>query len=108
MKPPPDHRWLPNGNCSCDAKSLHTKIEDLTKALARTERELAKVKGLFKFVTGGFYEDEEKRVIRIINGGLRDTIKHHGPIDPNLIGSASKRIYGEIRSKLGGNEKPTA
>lgn len=31
-----------------------------------------------------------------IRGGLKQTINAHGPIDKNLIGSATKRIYGAL------------
>lgn len=33
-----------------------------------------------------------------IKGGLKQTIKVHGPIDSKLIGSATKRIYGALLS----------
>ena len=33
-----------------------------------------------------------------IKGGLKQTIKAHGPIDSKLIGSATKRIYGALLS----------
>lgn len=35
---------------------------------------------------------------RAILGALKNTVKIHGPIGPELIGSAAKRIVGEIRS----------
>lgn len=34
--------------------------------------------------------------LRKINGALRQTIHAHGPITMMLIGSASKRIYGNL------------
>jgi hypothetical protein len=34
--------------------------------------------------------------IRRINGALKQTINAHGPITKELIGSASKRIYGAL------------
>lgn len=34
--------------------------------------------------------------INRIKGGLKQTIKAHGPIDSKLIGSATKRIYGAL------------
>lgn len=34
--------------------------------------------------------------IRKINGALKQTINAHGPITRELIGSASKRIYGAL------------
>ena len=35
---------------------------------------------------------------RAIAGALRDTIKTHGPITPQWIGSAVKRIVGNLRN----------
>jgi hypothetical protein len=37
---------------------------------------------------------------RIISGGLRDTINSHGPITKTKIGSATKRIVGNLKEKL--------
>lgn len=37
---------------------------------------------------------------REIAGALRDAINHHGPIDKEQIGSASKRIASTIREAL--------
>ncbi len=31
-----------------------------------------------------------------IKGALRETIKTHGPVTPELIGSATKRIVGDV------------
>jgi hypothetical protein len=39
---------------------------------------------------------EKSLTIRKINGALMQTINVHGPITKNLIGSASKRIYGNL------------
>jgi len=46
---------------------------------------------------------KRKRILEIkrINGGLKQTINDHGPITKQLIGSASKRIWGSLLS----NEK---
>ena len=43
---------------------------------------------------------KRKRILEIkrINGGLKQTINHHGPITKELIGSASKRIWGNLIS----------
>lgn len=46
---------------------------------------------------------EKKVELNKINGGLKQAINAHGPITKELIGSASKRIYGSILS----NEKPS-
>lgn len=35
---------------------------------------------------------------RRISGALKQTINAHGPITPNFIGSATKRIYGSLLS----------
>lgn len=42
---------------------------------------------------------EKQQIRKIIVGGLRDTIKHHGPITRTLIGSAAKRIVGVLLAK---------
>jgi hypothetical protein len=49
---------------------------------------------------------KRKRILEIkrINGGLKQTINDHGPITKQLIGSASKRIWGSLLS----NEKETS
>jgi hypothetical protein len=43
---------------------------------------------------------KRKRILEIkrINGGLKQTILLHGPITKELIGSASKRIWGGLLS----------
>ena len=41
---------------------------------------------------------EEDPLERAIAGALRDTIKTHGPITPQWIGSAVKRIVGNLRN----------
>jgi hypothetical protein len=43
---------------------------------------------------------------RAIAGALRDTINTHGPITPPWIGSAVKRIVGNLRN-VGGGEQAT-
>jgi hypothetical protein len=35
---------------------------------------------------------------RAIAGALRDTIRTHGPITPEWVGSATKRILGNLRN----------
>jgi len=40
------------------------------------------------------FKRDKTIVLRKINGALKQTINTHGPITKNLIGSASKRIYG--------------
>lgn len=41
-------------------------------------------------------ERRKKIYLKKINGGLRQTISSHGPITMQLIGSATKRIYGGL------------
>ena len=41
---------------------------------------------------------DKKIEVNRIKGGLKQTIKAHGPIDSKLIGSATKRIYGALLS----------
>jgi len=45
---------------------------------------------------------DKKVELNKIKGGLKQTIKAHGPIDLRLIGSATKRIYGSLLT----NETP--
>lgn len=42
---------------------------------------------------------QRRRLNKIIVGGLRETIRAHGPITKLLIGSAAKRIMGTIIAK---------
>jgi len=42
---------------------------------------------------------EKNLDVRRINGALKQTINAHGPITKELIGSASKRIYGTLLGK---------
>jgi len=39
---------------------------------------------------------DKQATLKKINGALKQTINAHGPITKELIGSASKRIYGSI------------
>ena len=41
---------------------------------------------------------DKKLELNKINGGLKQAINSHGPITKELIGSASKRIYGSLLS----------
>lgn len=41
---------------------------------------------------------KKKVEVNKINGGLKQAINAHGPITKELIGSASKRIYGSLLS----------
>lgn len=36
--------------------------------------------------------------LKVISGSMRDTIKNHGPITNDWIGSAAKRIYGNCQN----------
>lgn len=42
--------------------------------------------------------EDEDSLERAIAGALRDAIKSHGPITPDKIGSAVKRIVGNLRN----------
>ncbi|KKN91249.1 hypothetical protein LCGC14_0221170 [marine sediment metagenome] len=42
---------------------------------------------------------ERQKVSKMIVGGLRETIRAHGPITKRLIGSAAKRIIGTLLAK---------
>lgn len=51
----------------------------------------------------GLMPQEQESLERAIVGALRATIKDHGPITPEWIGSAAKRIVGQIaNAKLDG------
>ena len=43
----------------------------------------------------------EIQLTKLVNGGLRNAVQHHGPIDKSLIGSATKRVVGSISGYLG-------
>ena len=43
----------------------------------------------------------EVQLTKLVNGGIRNAIQHHGPIDKSLIGSATKRVVGSISGYLG-------
>jgi len=42
--------------------------------------------------------EDRTTVERAIAGALKSTINVHGKIDYSLIGSASKRIYGQLKN----------
>jgi hypothetical protein len=64
-----------------DVETLMTMVEDYEKANLATIDKLKKDKVL-----------ESKR----ISGAIKQTIHAHGPITKELIGSATKRIYGSL------------
>jgi len=43
-------------------------------------------------------DDERARLDRAITSALRDAIHEHGPITPDRIGSAVKRILGNLKN----------
>jgi hypothetical protein len=47
----------------------------------------------------GKKQTDKKKLNKRIVGGLRETIRIHGPITKLLIGSAAKRIAGHIKPK---------
>jgi hypothetical protein len=48
---------------------------------------------------------EKKGDMKKIHGALKQTINAHGPITKELMGSASKRIYGSMLVNPNGKEK---
>jgi len=64
-----------------DIESIINIVEEYEKANLSTIEKLKKDKSL-----------ESKR----ISGALKQTINAHGPITKNLIGSATKRVYGSL------------
>jgi hypothetical protein len=43
-------------------------------------------------------DEQERRLARAIAGALRGAIRDHGAVTPEWIGSATKRILGNIRN----------
>jgi hypothetical protein len=43
-------------------------------------------------------DDMSERLERAVAGGLRSAIHAHGPITPEWIGSAVKRVIGNLRT----------
>ncbi len=64
-----------------DVESIMSMVDEYEKANLSTIDKLKKDKSL-----------EPKR----ISGALKQTINAHGPISKELIGSATKRIYGSL------------
>jgi len=70
---------------------LDNEKPDLNKILKYIdEYEIENVKTINKL------KRKRKLDIRRINGAIKQTINAHGPISKDLIGSASKRIYGAL------------
>ena len=42
---------------------------------------------------------QQTELFRAIVGALKAAINNHGPVTPEFIGSAAKRIYGAIEGK---------
>lgn len=53
----------------------------------------------------GKNKTERQILSRVIVGGLRETIRTHGPITKRLIGSAAKRIIGTLLARKKKNEQ---
>jgi hypothetical protein len=73
-----------------DVETLMIMVEDYEKANLATIEKLKKDKSL-----------ESKR----ISGALKQTINAHGPITKELIGSATKRIYGTLLKDNNNSDK---
>lgn len=43
---------------------------------------------------------EEAKIIKLLNGALKDTINNHGPITSNYVSSASKRMLGMLKNQV--------
>lgn len=41
---------------------------------------------------------EHQRLLKVINGALKSAIHDHGPITKEMMGSASKRVVGALKS----------
>jgi len=55
----------------------------------------------------GDLEKDRVALQRTITGALKDTINSHGVIDSDLIGSATKRIFGAISGNFEWSRKNT-
>lgn len=51
--------------------------------------------------------DDDKGIERAIAGALRAAIRDHGPITPDRIGSATKRVLGNLRNARAPDEAPS-
>ncbi len=50
-------------------------------------------------------QKEAQKIRRLVAGGLRETIRAHGPITTLLIGSATKRIVGMLSARQKRDQK---
>ena len=66
----------------------YPKIDRLVTIVEEYERD--NVKTIEKL------KKKKKVTLKKINGALKQSIHAHGPIEKNLLGSASKRIYGSL------------
>lgn len=72
-------------------EELNSKIPSVEKILTYIdEYEVANIETIKKL------KRKRKLEFRRINGALKQAINAHGPITKDLIGSASKRIYGAL------------
>jgi hypothetical protein len=80
-------------------EKLETEVQELWKTNNLSSDEIVR---LFKKYEQSNISQIKKLNKRRVNeqnrirGGLKQTINAHGPIDKNLIGSATKRIYGAL------------
>ena len=83
---------------SREEKLRYKIIEELKKESPNTDR-FAKIFEEFEkdnINTISKLKKVKKVTIKKISGALRQSINAHGPITKNLIGSATKRIYGSL------------
>lgn len=92
------------------ARALPRDVEwDFIVQYKKMERKLAdavrlrqNAEALLRLYSG--YDLPETQFNKIVCGALKSSINDHGPVTTNLIGSAAKRVVGEIKSYLKGKE----
>jgi hypothetical protein len=90
-------RLMP-GELELDFLKQYQKME---LKLADAVRQKANAEALLRLHAG--HEIPEAQLNKIVCGALKSTINDHGPITKNMLGSAAKRVIGEIKSYLKGN-----
>lgn len=74
----------------------------LTEELSKTKPKLSRLLEIIEDFESDNINTIEKlkkkktATLRKVNGALKQSINAHGPITKDLIGSASKRVYGSI------------
>lgn len=90
-------------NCCMKFRTRKGKLEHkLTEELSKTKPKLSRLLEIIEDFESDNINTIEKlkkkktATLRKVNGALKQSINAHGPITKDLIGSASKRVYGSI------------